>query len=394
MDIESIIMPKWGLAMEEGALTKWAVAVGQKISKGQEIADIETTKIANVFESPASGVIRRLVAPEGATLPVGALLAVVADASVSESEVDAYIEKFQAAFTATVKASAGGPVAKNVQAGGLSVRTMSVGDGAGTPVLLVHGFGSDLMSWLFTQEALAQGRSVHAFDLPGHGGTTKAIGAGGLPDLAAATLAVMDALGLGRAHLVGHSLGGAISAYLALQIPERIASASLIAPAGLGTEINMGFIEGFIGENRSRKLKAVLQELVGDPDLITADMVEDVLRFKRLDGAEAALRLIAEANFGGGVQKLVLKSELANARVPIGVIFGEEDRVIPARHAEGLPAFIPVTRVAGAGHLVHMEKSARVNEAIAANMARAGEDFARTNAVTTSAEKQSSLSAC
>ena len=68
MAIQPIVMPKWGLAMEEGMLTKWSVAPGQAVSKGQEIADIETSKIANVFESPAEGTIRRLVVPEGQTV--------------------------------------------------------------------------------------------------------------------------------------------------------------------------------------------------------------------------------------------------------------------------------------------------------------------------------------
>jgi pyruvate dehydrogenase E2 component (dihydrolipoamide acetyltransferase) len=371
MPIESIVMPKWGLAMEEGALTKWAVAPGQTISKGQEIADIETTKIANAFESPTSGVIRRLVAPEGETLPVGALLAVVADTSVPDAEVDAFIEKFQAEFTPPEKAGGGGPLTKMVEAGGLSVRTLSVGEGAGTPVLLLHGFGSDLMSWLFNQEALAEGRAVHAFDLPGHGGSSKAIAASGVADLAAVTIGVMDALGLEKAHLVGHSLGGAIATFVAATQPSRAASVSLIAPAGLGPEINMGFIEGFIGESRARKLKGVLQDLVVDPNLISADMVEDVLKFKRLDGAEAALRLIAEAHFSGGSQKTILRSELSAVRAPIAIIVGEEDRVIPPSHADGLPASIQVTRLPGAGHIPHMEKSAGVNEAIKANIARA-----------------------
>jgi pyruvate dehydrogenase E2 component (dihydrolipoamide acetyltransferase) len=372
MSIEPIVMPKWGLAMEEGTLTKWAVAPGQAVGKGQEIADIETTKIANAFESPANGTIRRLVAPEGQTLSVGALLAIIADPSVPDSEVDAFIEKFQSEFTPAEKSVGSGPEPKIIDAGGLSVRTLSLGEGAGTPVLLVHGFGSDLMSWLFTQEPLAQGRAVHAFDLPGHGGTTKAIDAGGVSDLAAATLAVMDSLGLEKVHLVGHSLGGAISAHLALTQPHRVASASLIAPAGLGREINMGFIGGFIAENRARKLKAVLQDLVVDPSLISADMVEDVLKFKRLDGSEAALRLIADANFHDGEQRTVLKNELDAAQMPIAVIVGDEDRIIPPNHAEGLPESVQLTRLAGAGHIPHMEKSAEVNEAIRANIARAG----------------------
>jgi pyruvate dehydrogenase E2 component (dihydrolipoamide acetyltransferase) len=372
MPIEPIVMPKWGLAMEEGTLAKWTVAPGQTIEKGQEIADIETTKIANAFESPAGGTIRRLVAPEGQTLSVGALLAVVADPSAPDSEVDAFIEKFQAQFTPVVKSAGGGPQTKMVQAGGMAVRTLGVGEGDGTPALLIHGFGGDLLSWLFTQEPLAQGRVAHAFDLPGHGGSTKAIDAGGVADLAAATLAAMDALELGKAHLVGHSLGGAIAAHLAITQPDRVASASLIAPAGLGPEINIGFIEGFIAENRARKLRTVLQQLVVDPNLISADMVEDVLKYKRLDGAEAALRLIADSNFGGGVQKTVLRDGLTGARMPIAVIFGEDDRVIPPRHAEGLSESIWVTRVAGAGHIPHMEKSSVVNEAITANIARAG----------------------
>ena len=75
-EIQAIVMPKWGLAMEEGALTAWLVQDGSQIEKGQEIAEIETSKIANVFESPASGTLRRLVAKPGDILPVGALLAV------------------------------------------------------------------------------------------------------------------------------------------------------------------------------------------------------------------------------------------------------------------------------------------------------------------------------
>ena len=60
-DIQTIVMPKWGLAMQEGTLAAWHVAPGQEVSKGQEICDIETSKIANVFESPVTGSLRRLL---------------------------------------------------------------------------------------------------------------------------------------------------------------------------------------------------------------------------------------------------------------------------------------------------------------------------------------------
>ena len=85
-EIQPIVMPKWGLAMEEGTLTAWLVQDGSQIEKGQEIAEIETTKIANVFESPVSGTLRRLVAKQGDVLPVGALLAVLAPPAVSDAD--------------------------------------------------------------------------------------------------------------------------------------------------------------------------------------------------------------------------------------------------------------------------------------------------------------------
>src|SRR3954464_2140684 len=83
--VRPITMPKWGLAMEEGALARWAVEVGAPIALGQEIMDIETTKIANVFESPVAGVLRKKVVQEGETVPVGALLGVVSEASVPDT---------------------------------------------------------------------------------------------------------------------------------------------------------------------------------------------------------------------------------------------------------------------------------------------------------------------
>ena len=93
--IEPITMPKWGLAMLEGTVTAWDVTEGDEISAGQEIMEIETSKIANVYESPVSGVLNRILAGEGETLPVGALLAVVAEAGADASAVDAYISDFQ-----------------------------------------------------------------------------------------------------------------------------------------------------------------------------------------------------------------------------------------------------------------------------------------------------------
>ena len=77
--------------------------------------------------------------------------------------------------------------------------------------------------------------------------------------------------------------------------------------------------------------------LVADPNLVTADMVEDVLKFKRLDGAVAALRTIADANFAGNTQRVFLRDRLGDIGVPVQVIWGESDRILPADQAEGCP---------------------------------------------------------
>ena len=364
-EIQTIVMPKWGLAMQEGMLAAWHVAEGQEVTKGQEIADIETSKIANAFESPVSGPVRRILVGGGETVGVGALLAVVADASISDPEIDTFVTAFQENFAASAaEAAASAPEPSQIEAGGRRLRYLKLGDADGVPVIFIHGFGGDLNNWLFNQPALAENHTTYAVDLPGHGGSSKEPGAGDVATLAASVNDLMAALDIAKAHLVGHSLGGAVSLALALDHPDRVASVTALATAGLGPEISMEYIEGFISTGRARKLKSVMEMLVFDPALVTGDMVEDVLKYKRLDGVEAALTKIAGASFSGGRQSLQLTGRLGEIRVPLQVIWGREDRIVPVAHAEALPSSIAVTILDQAGHLVHMEKSAQVNAAI------------------------------
>ena len=257
-----------------------------------------------------------------------------------------------------------------MEAGGRRLRHLRIGPDEGEAIVLLHGFGADMTTWMFNQAALAEDRPVYALDLPGHGGSEKDLDDGSVAALAAVVRDYMDAVGLGSAHLVGHSLGGAIAAAVALDAPDRVTALTLIAPAGLGPEIAGAFIEGFIGESRARKLRPIIEMLVADPADVTADMVEEVLKFKRLDGAVAALRAVADANFAGGVQQLSLRDRLGELRVPTRVVWGEADRILPASHAEGLPASIAVAAIPGAGHIVHMEKAAEVNSLIKSTTSR------------------------
>lgn len=363
--ITAITMPQWGLTMTEGTVAKWHAEPSVVIKAGQEIVEIETPKITNVYESPAAGKLRRLVAPEGATVPVGGLLAVLADNSVGEDEIDEFVARFHAEFVPKASEAAeeaAGPAV--LEAGSHRLRFLRLGPKNGVPLLLVHGFGADLNTWMFNLPALAERCETIALDLPGHGGSSKALGADPWAVLLDALAGFMAAAGLSQAHIIGHSMGGALALALASAHPERVASLTLIAPAGLGAEINMGFIDGLARAQRRKEVKDALEQLVADPSAISRSMADEVLKYKRLDGVTEALTSIAAALFPGGRQAGNLREALGRAAMPRQVIWGREDRIIPASHAEGLPKVIPVHLVDGASHLAHMERSSEVNRLI------------------------------
>jgi pyruvate dehydrogenase E2 component (dihydrolipoamide acetyltransferase) len=351
-------MPKWGLAMTEGKLAAWLVAEGASVAAGEEIAEIETSKITNVFESPVAGTLRRHAVAEGETVPVGALIAVVAGPEVADTEIDAYVAEARAR-QAEQAAAPPPPEPAITPAQGWNVRALRMGEG-GLPLLLIHGFGGDLLSWQMNQAEWAADRPVVAIDLPGHGGSSKSVPQGDVENLARLVLAAMDALELPRAHVAGHSLGGAIALALALDPSRRVASVTLVAPAGLGPEINQAYIDGFVAADRRKELKPVAEQLFADPGMVTREMLDDLLAYKRLDGVDAALREISSAVFAGGRQRFSLRERVAEAGVPVQVIFGTEDRIIPASHAEALPEGARHL-IAGAGHMVHLEKAEQVN---------------------------------
>ena len=178
--------------------------------------------------------------------------------------------------------------------------------------------------------------------------------------------AALAALGIERAHLVGHSLGGAVALELAAVHPGLAANVTLIASAALGPEINAEFIDGFVKMERRREAQDVLRLLVHDPELVSRTMVEDVLRYKRLDGVAAALAKIAGACFPDGRQAPDRTAALIGLTMPVQVIWGRDDRIVPAAHAEALQGRVPVHILDNAGHLPQMEKAAEVNRLIAA----------------------------
>ena len=95
--ILALTVPRWGMAMEEGTLVSWLKQEGQAVGEGDDVAELESSKIVNVLQSHSKGTLRRKVAKEGETLPVGALLGVIADPEVPEADIDTFVAAFKPA---------------------------------------------------------------------------------------------------------------------------------------------------------------------------------------------------------------------------------------------------------------------------------------------------------
>jgi pyruvate dehydrogenase E2 component (dihydrolipoamide acetyltransferase) len=370
--IAKVGMPKWGLSMTEGKLIDWLVDEGEDVTAGTELVEVETEKIAGTVEAPTDGVLRRRVASDGQVVPVGGLVAVIAPADVPDAEIDAFVAEFQANFVPPETSEDAEPPTQTVDVDGRKLRCLATGDGDGVPLVFAHGFGGDLNNWLFNTEKLSSGRMAYAIDLPGHGESDKQ--ASEFADLVTALDGFLRAQGIDRAHLVGHSMGGAVALKFAADNPDRVASLTLIDSAGLGPEINDGYVTGFVEASRRRELKGVLELLFADTRLVTRHMVDDVLKYKRKDGVDAALRALADDMFPGGTQSVDLRAALDGLEVPVLVIWGAQDQVVPSSHAEGLPDGVEVHVLADQGHSPHMEAANECNRLIGGFVERLRDD--------------------
>ena len=363
--ITPVVMPKWGLSMKEGKVVCWLVNDGADIAVGTELMDVETDKINGTVEATDAGRLRRRVAEEGHTYPVKALLGVLADETVSDDEIGAFIAGYVVPAEDEDGEAGGGYDVAEVD--GIRVRYSRQGTGDKTVVLL-HGFGGDIDNWLFNVGPLAAVADVVALDLPGHGESEIKLPGTSVEALAGFVAAVLDRLDIERAHLAGHSLGAAVAAQVALDHPERVAGLVLIAPAGLGPDIDMEYIDGFVRAAGKKDLKAVLGRLFADESLVTRSMVDGVLRYKRLDGVSELLGSLAAGLFPQGRQGAEPGRRLDARAVPVTVIWGGDDRVIPAAHADAAPDGATVVVLEKAGHMVQMERATEVNELLLAQL--------------------------
>ena len=245
---------------------------------------------------------------------------------------------------------------------GMGVHREWLGLAEGTPVVFLHGFGGDLSSWRAVWARSARDHRILAVDLPGHGRST---GQGtpsfrGLVDAVAATL---QSEGISSLHLVGHSLGGAVALGLVETAGFDVQSLCLIAPAGLGAEIDSTFIAGLLSATQEASLRPWLLRLFTNADLVSAGFVRSTLSGLQRPGLREFQANLAGDVFTDGTQTVDLRHVLGQLAIPTKVLWGKQDRIIPCRHGYALPARIGL-HLLDTGHMPHLQEATVVADLV------------------------------
>ncbi|MBZ9678739.1 alpha/beta fold hydrolase [Mesorhizobium sp. ES1-1] len=243
--------------------------------------------------------------------------------------------------------------------------------GAGSrAIVLLHGFGGCHETWRDVISALSPSRRVLAYDLPGHGLSLDFPGAGPARVAADALLADLSLRRLARVHLVGHSMGGAVATLMALAQPDRVASLTLLAPGGFGPEINGPLLRRYARATRRSGIRKCLAAMSG-PKCVAAEGIVDALyRMRSRPGQIAKLTEIAAAMTRQDRQGVIPRGRLDGLDMPIMVVWGTDDAILPFAHADGLPAHFHVHHVLEAGHMLVEEAPGLVAEIIRRNTNR------------------------
>jgi pimeloyl-ACP methyl ester carboxylesterase len=247
--------------------------------------------------------------------------------------------------------------------------------GSGPVLLLIHGMAGTYENWQAVIEPLAQHHTVVAPDLPGHGTSAPGGGDYSLGALAAGLRDLLIALGHDRATLVGHSLGGGIAMQFAYQFPETTERLVLVSSGGLGPEVSPVlraatlpgadlFIAATAGPGRAVG-SALARGLAAVGLRPSADVAEVARGYASLVDPDrrAAFLATLRAVVGTEGQRVHAGDRLYLAEgMPVLIMWGRGDRMIPVHHGEHAHQAIPGSRLEifdGVGHLPQLEAPAR-----------------------------------
>lgn len=246
--------------------------------------------------------------------------------------------------------------------------------GEGLPVVLIHGFLDSLQTWRRNAHVLAQNHKVYAIDVLGFGSSDRVRDPiYTLKQQAAFLKEFFDAQNIEKADVIGHSMGGALSLQFAYDFPDSVHKLVLIAPAtyiyhalprnGL-RRVPRRLSRGVLGiyEKIQGDRHNPLHFAYGDPERITQDSLDFRNRMLRVRGQHDALISMSKSKREANVPK-----ELDRVNVPILIVWGRKDRVVPMAHAAWHVRDLPDARlewIENAGHLPHEEDPESVNELV------------------------------
>ena len=247
--------------------------------------------------------------------------------------------------------------------------------GEGPDCILIHGFGSDSLSWAANVPALLPVARIHAVDLPAHGECKSVFVEKSL--LANADIFVngMRKAGISSAHFVGHSLGGAIALAVAARHPEVVKSLALIAPMGLGHGVDGQFLLHLVNVQSVEESLRLLRRLFVRKQLVSKMLAKRLLDHLNRTGIRDALSKLTATVKGWENDDLPALLPDIPGNVPKLVIWGSSDDINKPSEERIRAIGATPTLVADAGHLPHIEQVNTVNTAIVALLKSEGSRY-------------------
>lgn len=264
---------------------------------------------------------------------------------------------------------------------GIKIRVVERGEPTAPPVVLAHGWGCSAYVFRYTMPALADaGFRAIAFDLKGHGLSDKPQGAAEytIDALVEHLRQVLDALGLERPVLAGHSMGGSLIYHFAARYPERVRGLGLISPAGLTGVPRMRLYRGctpvtitpLLQHVKSRTIVVIaLRRVYGKRGHFTARDVEEYFAPSQFPSYGPAIRQLLHSYDWNAADH----RPLSTVNVPAAGIWGTRDHMLPPHAMDIYLRLVPqivLTPVPDAGHVVAEETPREVNEALLALLHR------------------------
>jgi pyruvate/2-oxoglutarate dehydrogenase complex dihydrolipoamide acyltransferase (E2) component len=233
--------------------------------------------------------------------------------------------------------------------------------GYGIPVVLIHGFTADSQSWAPLERVLDKNIPLIRIDLPGHGKSPKKK-IDGFAQLARLMVDAFDAAtrDFDQVHVLAHSLGGAIALSIADVRGRKIASLNIISPAGLGPEINGNALNGIVRASKAESLAPWLRQLTAKPGSISDEYARAAMKLRMDQSLRAYQADMASSLFPDGVQAFDIRPALNRLAMPIQILWGKQDHILPKSHAFSGKVDLGVFLLDEAGHIPQFECPERV----------------------------------